>query len=149
MIYSLAVMLIIASLDSVRSGNLFHLVQKPLIVNPWVSESLTLSRPFLILNKFLFSDNKWYTVEDEWGTHYPIDSDPDNSAAYYSIKIKTKTDDNESKVIAMAYLNTAGYKSGRIKIDVGLNKVWIDFCQKVSEQLPDQLQSFILAFATL
>ena len=76
-------------------------------------------------------------MEDEWGTHYPIDSDPDNSAAYYSIKIKTKTDDNESKVIAMTYLNTAGYKSGRIKIDVGLNKVWIDFCQKVSEQLPD------------
>ena len=124
MIYSLAVMLIIASLDSVRSGNLFHLVQKPLIVNPWVSESLTLSRPFLILNKFLFSDNKWYTVEAEESTHLAIGDHRDNTADDYSVKIKTKSVDNKSKVIQMAYLTTAeGKENGEIWIDFGINQV--------------------------
>jgi len=76
-------------------------------------------------------------VQDERGTHVAIGSNTDNSAADYSVFIKTKSDDNESKVIAMKYIHTDGHVNGGIHLDFGLNKMWLLTCQKNNEQLPD------------
>ena len=77
-------------------------------------------------------------MQDERGTHVAIGSNRDNSAADYSVFIKTKTVDNESKVIIMTYLRTFdGDKNGDIQIDFVFNKVRLRPCQKEWVQLPD------------
>ena len=77
-------------------------------------------------------------MEAEESTHLAIGDHRDNTAADYSVKIKTKSVDNKSKVIEMAYLRTVdGHENGEIEIDFGLNQVWIVPCQKQRVQLPD------------
>ena len=63
-------------------------------------------------------------MEAEEGIHLAIGDHRDNTAADYSVKIKTKSVDNKSKVIQMAYLTTAeGKENGEIWIDFGINQV--------------------------
>ena len=69
-------------------------------------------------------------MEAEETTHLAIGDHRDNAAADYSVKIKTKSVDNKSKVIQMAYLSRAdGKENGEIYLDFGINQVWIVYCQ--------------------